>query len=182
MNHEHLQKQDVVSGRGWDRTTLSSCWLSEAIKIHSMSSGPLSSGARVNRQSSFTLWPLAFSTNVCSVDVMSRPEANPSRHSHRREGSDLITQGWTGQMIFTSEEKRRLNVLVGRKPLKWMNTQVCQTNWSRREGCERIYSTVHRWMISNTSRPPKCFLVIHRTDNTKFKGKISCRNLGSMNI
>lgn len=110
-----LQKQDVVSGCGWDRTTLSSCWLSEAIKIHSMSSGPLSSGARVNRQSSFTLWPLAFSTNVCPVDVMSRPEAKPSRHGHRREGLGHTGVNWTDDQHIRG---KKTTVLVGWKPLK----------------------------------------------------------------
>lgn len=115
-----LRKHDVLSGCGWDRTTLSSCWLSEAIKIHSMSSGPLSSGARVNRQSSFTLWPLAFSTNVCPVDVMSRPEAKPSRHSHRREGLGHTGVNWTDDQHIRGKKKK--TVLVGWKTIKHLQS------------------------------------------------------------
>lgn len=65
------------------RTTLSSFWLSEDIKLHSISSGPVSSGARVNWHSSFTLWPLAFSINGCSGEVISRPEAKPGQ-THKK--------------------------------------------------------------------------------------------------
>lgn len=128
-----LQKHDVLSGCGWDRTTLSSCWLSEAIKIHSMSSGPLSSGARVNRQSSFTLWPLAFSTNVCPVDVMSRPEAKPSRHGHRREGLRHTGVNWTDDRhIRGKKEEDRVSWMENYKtpPIPqnvfWSNTALLQ--------------------------------------------------------
>lgn len=65
-------------------TTLSSFWLSEASRLHSMSRGPESSGARENWQSSFTLCPLAFSMDVGPEDVISRPWATPDNRGRER--------------------------------------------------------------------------------------------------
>ena len=60
-------------------TTLSSFWLSEANKLHSMSRGARSSGPRVNWHSSFTVCPLALSMDDGPVMASSRPEARPGR-------------------------------------------------------------------------------------------------------
>lgn len=115
-----LQKHDVLFACGWDRTTLSSCWLSEAIKIHSMSNGPLSSGARVNRQSVSHSghWPSRRTSALWTWCPDRRP--NLADKGHRREGLGHTGVNWTDDHHIRGKKKK--TVLVGWKPLKHLRS------------------------------------------------------------